>query len=391
MAARAIAALAFVGSTQQVAGHGWVSNPPARNHQSSSKNGNCPHCGNGNGICGDGNQWPSGSDYVNFYNGPVETWSEGSIVAVEVRITAHHKGHYEFSLCDKVINSALPNAQSCLDKHVLERASAQEVGITDCQPNDSRAVCQPLDSRHRERFYLPPGSSYDKIYLKLPQGVTCDACTMQWRWWSANSCTPATDYKCFAEELAGAGYSTSAWGLEGWDSKCPGGGCDRCGCGEEFRNCVDVSIQGGGGASTTPSSTTVPATTSSFLPVTTSTTTRTEEVPTTPATTSMPSRCVAVPVDGEALGATDENCNAACALLAEGQWPCTMDGPCKCDASASTTTPAAITMTTTATSGTGACGECTGPNACVWTDGKCYPVAKDACQSTDGATWCGSS
>merc|ERR1719393_277687 len=107
MASR-IASLLALGAVQEAAGHGWMTTPAARNSQSAPKNGYCPHCGNGNGICGDGNQWPASSNYLNYYAGPVKSWTEGSIVEVEVKLTAHHKGHYEFSLCDHVLNDTIP-------------------------------------------------------------------------------------------------------------------------------------------------------------------------------------------------------------------------------------------------------------------------------------------
>merc|ERR1712014_44313 len=129
------------------------------------------------------------------------------------------------------------------DKWVLERASPAEAGFTDCKPNDKRPTCQPVDPRHKERFYVPPpnfdGSNTHRFHVKLPFGLKCTACTLQWRWWSANSCIPAADYACFGSELAAKGYSSASWGL---GNSCPGGGCDRCGCGEEFRNCADVKI-----------------------------------------------------------------------------------------------------------------------------------------------------
>ena len=137
------------------AGHGWVTSPPARNSKVGPKNGYCPHCGNGNGICGDGNQWPGGSDYLNFYNGPVVTWQQGGIVEIEVKITAHHKGHFEFSICDQVITSALSNPQACLDTHILERATAIEAGVTTCAQGDKRAAIPPHTNPNWPSFGMP--------------------------------------------------------------------------------------------------------------------------------------------------------------------------------------------------------------------------------------------
>merc|ERR1712232_1348769 len=162
-----------------------------------------------------------------------------------------------------------------------------EAGVNDCQPGDSRSVCQPLDPRHPERYYLPPGSGSDTIYLKLPQGVRCDACTVQWRWWSANSCIPAPDYACFKSELGAAGFDSAAWGLGG---TCPGGGCERCGCGEEFRNCIDVSITSNG-AVATQSPTAMPTSSPAPSPTTTTTTTAPAGTSSQPASQS---RCTAI-------------------------------------------------------------------------------------------------
>ncbi|CAE8592306.1 unnamed protein product [Polarella glacialis] len=240
----------FSSCWEPVQGHGWITTPPARNAEAGEKNGYCPHCGNGAGICGDGNQWPADSDYLNFYQGTVATWTAGAVVEVQVKVTAHHKGHYQFSICDQVLNSSVQNPQACLDKWILSRASPEEAGLTDCAGGDKRSGCQPVDSRHPERFYLPPpgfspdGSNTHSIYLKLPASLSCAACTMQWRWFSANSCIPASDYKCFYTDLNSAGWDASTWGLS--SGGCPGGGCDRCGCGEEFRNCADITVLASG-------------------------------------------------------------------------------------------------------------------------------------------------
>merc|ERR1719498_2304854 len=171
MASHNLALLLSAAAVQEVAGHGWITKPAAR--QSS----NCQHCLNGPQLCG-------AADATDNYKGPVVTWREGSVVEVTIAVTAHHKGHYEFSICDQVITSSTSNAQACLDAHILERASAEEAGIFNCQSGDRRAACQPIDERHRERFYLPPpgfspsNGNTHTFYLKLPTGLKCDACTM---------------------------------------------------------------------------------------------------------------------------------------------------------------------------------------------------------------------
>eukprot|EP00437_Effrenium_voratum_P043830 CAMPEP_0181484300 /NCGR_PEP_ID=MMETSP1110-20121109/45910_1 /TAXON_ID=174948 /ORGANISM="Symbiodinium sp., Strain CCMP421" /LENGTH=628 /DNA_ID=CAMNT_0023610127 /DNA_START=47 /DNA_END=1933 /DNA_ORIENTATION=- len=266
----ALAFLAASATVRSAWGHGFMFEPPARNVQSGPKNGYCPHCGNGNGICGDGNQWPSDSDYVNAGTEPLRTWTAGSVVSASIRITAHHKGHFEFSVCRQQISSSTVDAQGCLDQWVLERATPEEAGIVNCGPNDRRGGCQPIDPRHRERWYLPPGgfspdnNDVHTLYLKVPAGLSCAACTLQWRWWSANSCIPGPDYGCYKQELDAGGYNSPDWGL---GNTCPGGGCNRCGCGEEFRNCADIAIvSSGGGGTTAP---TMPPSTTASAGVTT--------------------------------------------------------------------------------------------------------------------------
>lgn len=380
MAERAMALICLLPSL--VVGHGYISDPPARN-LGGTKTQSCPHCGNGNGICGDGGQWARDSDYVNFYRGSKRTWTAGSVVPVEIVITAHHKGHFEVSVCDRVITSAVTDAQACLDKWILERASPVEAGFTDCQADDSRGGCQPVDPKHPERFYLPPGGGTYRYYLKVPSDLSCEVCTLQWRWWSANSCIPASDYGCFASVLQGNGYNAGAWGLGG---SCPGGGCDRCGCGEEFRNCADITIRRSDGGTFPPTtswsipptttSTTLPGTTcmrnpdcianawckndayiswcransascpspqcifgvpggTSQLPTTTTTqapttrstttssraTSSTTTMSTMSTTSTKGSGCRAASGASE-YGASDERCAAACSVLEFGEWPC---------------------------------------------------------------------
>eukprot|EP00933_Yihiella_yeosuensis_P049567 TRINITY_DN465_c1_g1_i4.p1 TRINITY_DN465_c1_g1~~TRINITY_DN465_c1_g1_i4.p1 ORF type:complete len:738 (+),score=141.69 TRINITY_DN465_c1_g1_i4:97-2310(+) len=293
---------------RDVAGHGYMSLPPARNAVSGVKNGYCPHCGNGNGICGDGNQWPSDSNYINEYAGTVAEWRAGTVVEVKIKISAHHKGHFEFSICDQVINSNLANPQECLNTYILERAAPSETGIADCNPaGDTRGGCQPLDLNHKERFYLPPpGFSTDgapgdhTIFLKVPSDLSCEACTLQWRWWSANSKIPGPDYLCYYNKLVDLSnppdttWDAADWGLNKFGADCPGGGCGREGaCGEEFRNCADIKIlpalggtvtttaqtQTTQGQSTTSVTSQAGSTTTTAAATTTTTTTTTASVP----------------------------------------------------------------------------------------------------------------
>mmetsp|Transcript_3253 Transcript_3253/g.5332 ORF Transcript_3253/g.5332 Transcript_3253/m.5332 type:complete len:82 (+) Transcript_3253:111-356(+) len=66
-AIQSIAVLFLGASLHGAAGHGYVSMPPLRGGVAGTdKNGYCPQCGNGPTVCGDGGQWPEGSDYLNY-------------------------------------------------------------------------------------------------------------------------------------------------------------------------------------------------------------------------------------------------------------------------------------------------------------------------------------
>ncbi|CAJ1374826.1 unnamed protein product [Effrenium voratum] len=249
-----------------VQGHGFIEHPAARNIEAGAKNQWCPHCGNGAGVCGDGGQWASNSNYVDTGSDPVVTWTAGTIQEVTIRITAHHMGHFEFSICNQKITSSLADPQSCLDEFILERASKEELGLS-CAANDKHPGCQPIDVSHPERFYLPPGSfspdgsNVHTVSLKVPSALQCEHCTLQWRWWTANSCTPGEGYGCYAQLLSQNGYNPSSWFRA---TSCPGtgehAGCTRCACGEEFRNCADIRVVGGSDVATTTVQGTTPAT-----------------------------------------------------------------------------------------------------------------------------------
>merc|ERR1719422_879887 len=217
-------------------GHGYISKPIGRN-------GNMNGANQPGSVCG-------GDRYVSSFRGIQATYSAGQVVEFEHVITAHHFGHLEMSICDRRINSSA-GADACLSRWRLERAAPP----ADCRPNDSRTDCQPVDKLHPERFYLPPQSRgrTHKFRYRIPAGLNCAECTLQWRWWTANSCVPADDYGCYWDQMRAAGWSTS--GFYGYFSGLPCGNPRQAMCnnkGEQFVNCADIRVQGSGAPTPTP-------------------------------------------------------------------------------------------------------------------------------------------
>ncbi|XP_061198092.1 uncharacterized protein LOC133206178 [Saccostrea echinata] len=189
-------------------GHGYLQDPPSRS--SMWRFGfNTPHnyddnqlfCGgfdrqwnkNGGkcGICGD----PWDGVRENEAGGRYATgiiskrYTEGQIIDVKVKITASHLGYFEFRLCPNN-NVHKPATQACLDQYVLH------------QPSGSVRFME----QGRPQIY--------SIKLKLPRGLTCSQCVLQWKYNAGNS------------------YGVSSYGQT----------CKGCGQQEQFYGCADIAI-----------------------------------------------------------------------------------------------------------------------------------------------------
>jgi len=226
----------------EVASHGYLTEPPARNSGRGPANGYCPQFGSGRGTCGDGGQFGSQSSFLAAVEVPRRTYTAGELVTFSMTITANQGGFHKLYICEQQINAQTPDPEGpngCLSKWEVENPA----GCT--------------------QWSMPSGSGSFNFQGHIPQGVQCDACTMQWRWW--------TDV----------------------------------GTGEMFRNCADIKILGSGGSGGGTTSTTAATVTSTLT--------------TTRSTTTSASRCRAA---ATAWGTTDAKCLAVCDLLPAGAWPC---------------------------------------------------------------------
>ncbi|XP_042861748.1 uncharacterized protein LOC122246958 [Penaeus japonicus] len=192
--------------------HGYMSSPAARNsawrfgfNVAADYNDNELFCGgrgvqhwmNGGrcGVCGD--NWALAEPRPHerggrFGRGVITAnYTEAQVIPVTIRLSANHKGWYEFRLCSNS-NPKARDSQRCLDKHLLDMADGSG-----------------------SRYALDGSVLGDHtVHVQLPRGVSCSHCVLQWKWTVGNS-----------------------WGT------CPDGG-ERMGCGpqETFVNCADVSI-----------------------------------------------------------------------------------------------------------------------------------------------------
>ena len=203
-----------------VNGHGSIRDPPARNVLSNSDD--CPDCLNAGGVsvmyngvrskarygvCGD--PWNAKKDHEaggKSARGRIaRTYKSGSTITLKLSFSANHRGRMQFSICDlpdKRMSSSEERSlttQRCFNKNVLRRA-------------DNKGVYSFLKGNE------------DKLVVKykLPRGLKCKHCVLQWEWLTGNSCCPSNTPTKYCEH----GVSK----------------CFRYTVPETWYNCADIKI-----------------------------------------------------------------------------------------------------------------------------------------------------
>ncbi|XP_042228868.1 uncharacterized protein LOC121870955 [Homarus americanus] len=132
----------------------------------------------------------------------VRKYKHSSTVQLGIELTANHRGFFEFRLCPHN-RPSIPVTNECLDKYVLQKADGSG-----------------------PRYFPEPGTKIFYAKYRLPRGLTCTQCVLQWRYVAGNN-----------------------WG------RCENGtGMVGCGPQEQFRSCADITItEEDGSADDTPS------------------------------------------------------------------------------------------------------------------------------------------
>ncbi|XP_046464103.1 uncharacterized protein LOC124209905 [Daphnia pulex] len=226
--------LSSIGVTR-VQGHGRLVEPPSRSSAwrygfSTEKdyNDSEAYCGGWNrqhqrnggkcGVCGDA--WDLPQPRAHEHGGRygqgvvVRTYKMSADIEIGVELTANHQGYFEFRICEHNL-AKQPETDECFDRHLLQRVAIEGADA------------------HSYRYF--PGAGNNVVFrstYKLPEGLTCSQCVLQWRYFAGNN-----------------------WG------KCPNG-TEKVGCGpqEQFFGCADIRITEDG---THDSTTTAPKTTTS--------------------------------------------------------------------------------------------------------------------------------
>lgn len=150
-------------------------------------NGKCGVCGDSFGGPRD-NEAPTGK----YANGLiVRTFEVGASMEAVVHLTANHKGTFEFRLCQN--DDPKKNvSQECFNQNLLRSDDG----------TSSFAITNT-------------SAGYFRYTLRLPSGLRCRACVLQWKYNTGNS-----------------------WGVDFVTKK----GCIGCGPQEQFYGCSDIAV-----------------------------------------------------------------------------------------------------------------------------------------------------
>lgn len=125
-------------------------------HQTDDPGTNC-------GVCGDQKSSPSPRDNERggrYYRGIISgRYQAGQTIRVDAVITAPHMGDMTWRLCTDVNRES----QQCFNQYLLERA-------------DGHGTKVPVR-----------GSGTYTTYLKLPAGMKCNHCVLQWNYRAGNN------------------------------------------------------------------------------------------------------------------------------------------------------------------------------------------------------------
>jgi hypothetical protein len=161
----------------------------------------CPHCLNRGGTAGQcgivGDR--SYDDNLNILGQPMDPspqarYSQGDEIEVDVILTAHHMGHFEFNACP--IETGGIAAGDCFAQHPLTFVSDPLYGAPKDAMYPNRAYIAPT-GRATTSNNGTPETRY-VFRLKLPDNLAGDLVLLQWHYFTANSCTyPGYDTYAF--------------------------------------------------------------------------------------------------------------------------------------------------------------------------------------------------
>ena len=76
----------------------------------------------------------------------------------QVDLTTNHLGYFEFHLCVRDEKDKDPLTHACFEQHALQNPKSES------------------------KFNIGSAKGYLKFKIQLPQGITCKACVLRWKY-----------------------------------------------------------------------------------------------------------------------------------------------------------------------------------------------------------------
>ena len=213
------------------------------------------------GVCGDqkGGQEAHRKGGMFYYpkDKPIitGTYQSGGVFTASLSVNSdgHHNGFIEFIICDVSKCPGGDISEQCLRSNACQKMDR----VKEARCENGSKDCAPIDPKYPSRWFLPCAqygtrrdSKYLNIKYKLPAGMACEHCVVQWYWASANQCNPPGYKEYFLSEKR-----PKAWGSCKGQSRAEGGyakwlpDCGGKEFTEEYYSCIDVKVTGSSSAS----------------------------------------------------------------------------------------------------------------------------------------------
>jgi len=191
----------------------------------------------GTGVCGKEGGSKDYDVWLDSQGNPMPwisqtVYNKGQDIQVDVKITAHHYGHFTMSACPM----GRASTQECFNANSLEFVEDTKYGM-------------PKDENYPERAMLWGDGDELSYKFKLPDNIAGEQVLLQWIYWTANSC----NYDGYQEYFNT--HQTPASAKGNWSPALSGCGpienipMIRSGTviAEIFVNCAEVSVSGESG------------------------------------------------------------------------------------------------------------------------------------------------
>lgn len=189
-----------------------------------------------------------------YENVPIVNVSQtGGTIDFVGQLDTNHNGYFEFYLCDLGACGASDIEEKCFTNGHCHRLERVPHPVCEDIASNKEEFCLPIDPAYPARWYIPCrkhryvfGGPNGIMRYKLPDGVMCKHCVVQWYWATGNSCSPLGMLPFLQAMRPEMEALCSALGGEDVAMNPSAGECVNGKIPEEFWSCADIQISADG-------------------------------------------------------------------------------------------------------------------------------------------------